>query len=93
MDIQTIAQKISERMAGSGFARTVKVDLKGAGTVLIDGESVTVGDGDAECTVVVSAEDFAEIVSGDLSPTTAFMTGRMKIDGDMGAAMALSQAL
>ena len=93
MDIQTIAQTISQRMAGSGFDRSIKLDLTGAGTVLIDGESVTVGDGDADCTVTVSADDFAESVSGSLSPTTAFMTGKMKIDGDMGAAMALSQAL
>jgi putative sterol carrier protein len=93
VDIETIAQTISRRMAGSGFDRSVRVDLTGAGTVLIDGESVTVGDGDADCTVTVSADDFSQIVSGDLSPTTAFMTGRMKIDGDMGAAMALAQAL
>lgn len=93
MDIQSIAQTISRRMAGSGFDRSVKVNLAGAGSVLIDGESVTVGDGDAECTVTVSAEDFSDIASGDLSPTTAFMTGKMKIDGDMGAAMALAQVL
>lgn len=93
MDIQTIAQMISQRLAGSGFDRSIRVNLAGAGALLIDGESVTVGDGDADCTVTVSAGDFSDIVAGDLSPTTAFMTGRMKIEGDMGAAMALSQVL
>lgn len=93
MDIQAIAQQISARMAGSGFDRSIRLNLKGLGTVLIDGESVTVADGDADCTVTVSPDDFSDLVSGDLNPTTAFMTGKMKIDGDMGAAMALSQVL
>ncbi|MBE7184377.1 MAG: SCP2 sterol-binding domain-containing protein [Methylobacterium mesophilicum] len=93
MDIETIAQKINERMAGSGFSRTVKLDFRGEGTVLIDGATARVGDGDADCTITVSKDDFADIVSGELNPTTAFMTGKMKIDGDMGAAMALGQAL
>lgn len=93
MDIQTIAQMASERLAGSGFDRSVKLDLKGAGILLVDGESVSVGDGEADCTVTISPEDFADLVSGDLNPTTAFMTGKMKIAGDMGAAMALSQVL
>ena len=93
MDIQAIAQTISQRMAGSGFDRSIKVNLTGAGALLIDGESVSVGDGDADCTITVSDDDFADIVAGDLSPTTAFMTGKMKIVGDMGAAMALAQVL
>ncbi len=33
------------------------------------------------------------LVSGDLNPTTAFMTGKIKIEGDMSVAMALSQVL
>ena len=93
MDLDTIAAKLGERMAGSGFSRTAKVDFKGEGTILIDGESVSVGDGEADCTVTMSSRVFEDIVSGDTSPTAAFMTGKMKVEGDMGAAMALSQAL
>ncbi len=93
MDVETITRKINERMAGSGFDRTVKVDLKGTGTIMIEGASARAGDGEADCTITVSADDFADLVAGDLNPTTAFMTGKMRIDGDMGAAMALGQAL
>ena len=93
MDIQTIAEKIAARMAGTGFSRSIRLNLKGMGTVLVEGESVRVGDGEADCTVTVSPDDFAAIVAGDISPTSAFMTGRMTIAGDMGAAMALSQVL
>ncbi|PZO81822.1 MAG: sterol-binding protein [Mesorhizobium amorphae] len=93
MDLDTIASKISQRLSGSGFSRTVKVDLKDEGSILIDGETATAGDGEADCTITISKDNFADLISGDLSPTTAFMTGKMKIAGDMGAAMALGQAL
>ena len=93
MDINAIADKIRERMAGSGFDRSVLIDLKGEGTILVDGAEVTVGGGEADCTIRVSKDDFAEIASGALDPTQAFMTGKMSIDGDMGAAMALGRAL
>ena len=39
------------------------------------------------------AETFREILDGSLNPTAAFMSGRLKIDGDMGAAMRLAPVL
>ena len=33
---------------------------------------------------------FEEIFNGELEPTAAFMTGKLKIDGDMGTAMRLA---
>jgi putative sterol carrier protein len=44
-------------------------------------------------TISASLDTFREIFDGELSPTAAYMTGRMKIDGDMSAAMKLSQIL
>ena len=32
-------------------------------------------------------------MSGDTNPTSAFMTGKLKVDGDMGMAMKLASAL
>ena len=88
MDIETIADQVRQRIAGSGFDRSVKLDLAGAGSLLIDGATVSTEGGEGECTIAMSAENFAEMVAGDLDPTSAFMSGKMKIDGDMSAAMA-----
>jgi putative sterol carrier protein len=52
---------------------------------------VTEGAGDADCTFTASAENFEKIVSGEQNPTTAYMTGKLKIKGDMGAAMKLQK--
>ena len=38
-------------------------------------------------------EQILNAFEGELDPTAAFMTGKIKIDGDMGQAMKLSQLL
>jgi putative sterol carrier protein len=42
-------------------------------------------------TIRASQETFTAIASGEQNPTTAYMTGKIKIDGDMGAAMKLQK--
>ncbi|WP_112433145.1 SCP2 sterol-binding domain-containing protein [Thermogemmatispora tikiterensis] len=42
-----------------------------------------------DLTLTVSDKDWASIVEGKLDPTTAFMTGKIKISGDMMLAMRL----
>lgn len=44
---------------------------------------------DADCTVNVSKQDFQSLISGQLNPMSAFMSGKIKVDGDMGVAMKL----
>jgi hypothetical protein len=46
-------------------------------------------DAPADCTVKVSLEDFGKLMERKLDPMTAFMTGKIKIEGDMGVAMKL----
>ena len=78
-----------------GMNNTYVFDIEGAGawTVAIaDGAiEVTEGIGDADCTFSASEESFAKIVAGEQNPTTAYMTGKLKIKGDMGAAMKLQK--
>ena len=70
-------------------------DIEGAGrwTVKVDDGKVTVSEGDesADCTIISSQETFQRIVDGELNPTSAYMTGKLKIKGDMGAAMKLQK--
>jgi putative sterol carrier protein len=78
-----------------GMTNTYVFDIEGAGvwTVAIaDGAvSVTEGAGDADCTFSASEETFEKITSGEQNATTAYMTGKLKIKGDMGAAMKLQK--
>ncbi|BDG01564.1 SCP2 sterol-binding domain-containing protein [Anaeromyxobacter oryzae] len=47
----------------------------------------------AKCTVAATDTDFLNIVNGKLNPQMAFMSGKLKIQGDMGLAMKLQQIL
>jgi putative sterol carrier protein len=55
---------------------------------------VTAGStGTAKCTVTASSADFMNIVSGKMNPQMAFMSGKLKIKGDMGLAMKLQKVI
>ena len=45
---------------------------------------------EADCTIKISLENFSKLMDGDLNPMMAFMTGKMKVDGDKGIAMKMS---
>jgi putative sterol carrier protein len=79
----------------AGMTNTYVFDIEGAGawTVAIADGAITVteGAGDADCTFSASEESFQKIVAGEQNPTTAYMTGKLKIKGDMGAAMKLQK--
>ena len=93
MSLDTIADKLRERVASSGFDKSVKFDLGSDGIILVDGQTVSTDDGAADCTITISKEDFEALAAGELNPTMAFMSGKLKVDGDMSVAMQLSQIL
>jgi putative sterol carrier protein len=79
--------------ADSGLGKSVKFDLKGDGVILIDGGRVSNEDLPADCTILVSKDDFEALAKGTLDPTSAFMKGKLKVNGDMGVAMKLQPLL
>ena len=93
MTIQAIADKMKDKVASAGFDRSVKFDTGSDGVIVIDGATISTTDAPADCTIKLSLDDLDLLVSGDLNPTMAFMTGKIKIEGDMSVAMALSQVL
>ena len=79
----------------AGMSNSYLFDIEGAGqwTVKVEDGSIRVVDGldDADVTISASQEVFQKIVAGEQNPTTAYMTGKLKIKGDMGAAMKLQK--
>ena len=60
---------------------------------MLDSDGARVGDEEADVTMSADAETFQAIFEGDMNPTSAFMTGKLKVDGDMGMAMKLASVL
>jgi putative sterol carrier protein len=79
----------------AGMTNSYVFEIDGAGTWKVDVKdgqvSVAEGGGEADVTISASEETFGEIASGDMNATTAYMTGKLKVKGDMGAAMKLQK--
>jgi putative sterol carrier protein len=93
MSMDAIAEKMRAKVEGSGFGRSVKFDCGADGVVVIDRASVSTSDAPADCTITLAKGDLESMIAGELDPTSAFMQGKLRIDGDMSVAMALSQVL
>jgi len=93
MGVQQIADQIKSKVESAGFERSVKFDTGADGVIVIDGTTISTTDQDTDCTIKLSLSDLEDLIAGDLSPTAAFMTGKIKIEGDMSVAMALSQLI
>lgn len=78
---------------GGKLQSTVAFDL-GEGTIFLDDTvsptEISNESKEAECTIKIDLENFEKLMSGDLNPMMAFMTGKMKVEGDKGIAMKMS---
>jgi putative sterol carrier protein len=94
MSLASVTETIKGRVGDdAGLGATLKFDMGDVGVIFIDGKSspntVSNDDKDADCTIGLSLDDLESMMAGDLAPTTAFMAGKLKVEGDMGVAMKL----
>ena len=61
------------------------IDLKNGNGSLGSGQY----DGKVDCTMTCSTSAFNAMISGELKPSAAFMTGKLKIKGNMSLGMKL----
>lgn len=78
---------------GGDFDGSAKFHIVGEGSIVVDGAGVRAADDDTDVTLTADRDTFEAMLEGDLDPSSAFMSGRLKIEGDMGAAMKLGAAL
>lgn len=98
MDMQAITGALRAKVGeSSGLNATLKFDCGDEGVVVIDGKrtpnTVDNNDREADCTITITRENLAALMSGELEPTTGFMMGKFKVAGDMGVAMKLQRVV
>ncbi|WP_278921157.1 MULTISPECIES: SCP2 sterol-binding domain-containing protein [Pseudophaeobacter] len=91
--LEQAAAAMNEKLAGSDFSASAKFQIEGMGAIVLDSTGARVSDDEADVTLSADAETFQDILSGEMNPTSAFMSGKLTIDGDMGTAMQLASAL
>jgi len=78
-----------------GMTASYKFNIDGAGSwnVDVDDGKVTVieNGGEADTTISTSDETFMKIAKGEQNPTAAYMSGKLKVSGDLGQAMKLQK--
>ena len=95
-------QELAVKMQGNQAwvpGKTVKLDFGDQGAIMLDGNAQQVTDlgpgdpGAADTTIKVNWGDWQKMADGELDGMTAFMTGKLKIEGDMSNAMQLQGVL
>ena len=94
-DSKTILSKavaaLSERVGS--FDGAVKFAIVNVGQIIVNRDGVHVGDGPAACTLSASAETFQAILSGRIHPVNAFISGKLKVEGEMDQLTKLGRVL
>ncbi|MCF0039214.1 SCP2 sterol-binding domain-containing protein [Dyadobacter fanqingshengii] len=95
MSLQILTDRVKNILGtDSGLNATVKFKTE-EGNVFIDSKSVpnavTNDDLEADCTFEVSTKNALKLIDGDLNAMMAYMTGKLKIDGDMSVAMRIAE--
>ncbi len=98
MTLEKITEEIRGRVGShSPIEAIIKFDFGDDGIVRIDGKAsptvVDNADTEADCTVKVTMDNFVQIAEGNLNPQMAFMTGKLRVEGDMSLAMQLGSIL
>lgn len=98
-DVSEFFAQVTEKAnqdALDGMNCVYQFDITGDGggkwNIAIANNAVKVVEGAVDnpsITLTMSGEDFASLVQGNLNGQTAFLTGKLKIEGDMGLAMKL----
>lgn len=99
MTLEEVTAKMAAQVAERGAidGKVVKFDFGEDGKLTIDGAAdpavVSNEDADADCTVIVDKDLFEDIAAGEENAQMAFMSGKLKVEGDMGLAMQLGTLL
>jgi len=90
-------EMITKLNAANAFipGKRVKIDFGSEGTVMLDGvdNQASGEDAPADTTIKVEWADWQAMTSGQLDGMTAFMQGKLKVEGDMSNAMQLQSVL
>ncbi|NIA68804.1 sterol-binding protein [Pelagibius litoralis] len=101
MSLESLTEQLKAQAAlNAPLGYRVLFDMGDDGAILWDGTAtpaeiapVENGAAEADTTLRFSLDDLGKLLEGNLDPTLAYMTGKLKIEGSMGVAMKLAALL
>ncbi|CUH63783.1 Putative sterol carrier protein [Thalassovita gelatinovora] len=91
--IAAAVDALNAKLDGADFDGSAKFVIEGEGAIVVDANGARASDEETEVTLTADVETFEAMMSGDLNPTSAFMSGKLALDGDMGMAMKLGSVI
>ncbi len=91
--IDQAVSALNEKVSGGAFDGSAKFVIEGEGAIMLDSDGARAADEAADVTMTADTDTFRGILDGSVNPTSAFMSGQLTVDGDMGAAMRLASVL
>lgn len=96
MSLEAFTSQVRANAAAKpALKATIKFAFDEGGAIYIDGSGdaneVHNDDKPAQCTVKMKLENFGKLMGRTLDPMTAFVSGKLKVEGDMSVAMKLQK--
>ncbi|MEO0585114.1 MAG: SCP2 sterol-binding domain-containing protein [Bacteroidota bacterium] len=98
MSLSSVLETVTKRAEHADpLGATLRFDLGDDGNIYLDGKGdknkVSESEGEADCVIHITRENFEKLLSGELNPMGAFMGGKIKVKGDMGIALKLQSII
>ena len=87
--VQSYVETLTPKARGA-IRGTAKLVITGEGSVMLDESGARAGDTPADVTLIASDAVFRNILSGEQNPVTAFMSGKLKVEGNAQRALKVS---
>ena len=91
--VQKAVDQMNAKLTGGELRKSVKFVIEDEGAFIVDADGARVSDDESDLTVRASAETFQGMQDGSINTTAAYMTGKVKVEGDLGLAMKLGSIL
>ena len=90
--VQAYIENLQPKAKGQ-IRGAAKLVITGEGSVMLDEDGAREGDADADVVLIASDAVFRDILSGDQNPVMAYMSGKLKVEGNAQRALKVSSIL
>lgn len=91
--LDQILPRLQQALQTRDFDGSLKFDCGADGVIVLADGTATDVDQPTDCTLRLSEENLAKLLTGKLNPMSAVMLGKIKISGNPAVAMKLSELL